>query len=157
MFNSKTGNKLLLEFLWWIFTAVLILILLFPLYKNNIDFPFYDYNVFFIIIAITFTRLIFQLKHTFVSFNIIIKFLLMFFSVVVIMLVFRGLSLYNIFIDERGPYYLFEHLPLSKRYTLSAFVKWEYFFFGITGFVASVILPFRLLISVFRVKNRGTE
>jgi len=150
-------NKILLELLWWLFTLFIILIIYFPIYLNGIKFPFFYYNLFFIISSITFIRLIFQMKFSFMAHNLVLKFLLMFGSVVVLMLAYRGIGLYNIFKDENGFYSLFEHLSLEKRYTMAAYVNWQYFFFGVAAMVSAIVMPFRLLISIFRVRNIGAE
>lgn len=157
MANKYLLTKIRLELLWWLFTALIVVIVYLPLYINEIDFPYKIYNWAFIILAITITRLIFQLKHSFIAFNLVLKLLLMFLSVVVLMQAYRGISLLNIFNDENGYYYMFEHLPLEERYKMAAYVNWQYFLFGIAASIASIIFPFRLLISIFRVKNRGEE
>ena len=128
-----------------------------PIYINQVEFPFYEYNVFFILSAVTFSRLLFQIKHSFLAHQLVLKFLFMFLAVVVFMLAYRGINLYNIFIDEKGHYFLVEHLPLEKRYSLAKYINWEFFFFGIASIVSAVIMPFRLLVSIFRVKNYGEE
>ena len=157
MKNKYLLTKIQLEVLWWLFTALIVFIVYLPLVINKIDFPYKYYNWAFIILAITFTRLIFQLKHSFLAFNLVLKFIFMFASVVVLMQAYRGISLLNIFNDDNGYYMLFEHLPLEQRYSLAAYANWQYFFFGVAASIASLIFPFRLLISIFRVKNRGEE
>jgi hypothetical protein len=157
MGNKYLYTKIRLELLWWAFTAILILILYLPLYINNIDFPFKYYNWAFIALAVTITRLIFQLKHSFLAYKLALKLLFMFLSVVVVLQVIKGISMLNLFNDENGYYFLFEHLPLEKRYQMAAYVNWQYFLFGIAAAIAAVIFPFRLLVSIFRVTNRGEE
>ena len=60
-------QKILAEFIWWIFTILVIAIVLFPIWDNDIDFPFYVQNAFLIAIFSTFTRYIFFLPITFIA------------------------------------------------------------------------------------------
>jgi hypothetical protein len=157
MSNKYLYTKIRLELFWWLFTFLVLVIVYLPLYINEIDFPFKYYNWAFIVLSITITRLIFQLKHSFIAFNLVLKMILMFLSVLVFMQAYRGIGLMNIFNDEQGYFYLFEHLPLEKRYDLAAYLNWQYFIFAFATAVASIVFPFRLLISIFRVYNRGEE
>lgn len=157
MANKYLYTKIRLELLWWLFTILVVVIVYLPITLNQIDFPYQYHNWAFIILSITISRLIFQLRHSFLAHNLVLKMLFMFLSVVVFMQAYRGVSLLNIFNDENGYYHIFEHLPLEKRYRMAAYVNWQFFLFGIATMVASILFPFRLLISIFRVKNRGTE
>lgn len=157
MSHKYLYTKIRLELLWWLFTMLVVVIVYLPLYINEIDFPFKYYNWAFIVLSISITRFIFQLKHSFIAYNLVLKMLLMFLSVVVFMQAYRGIGLMNIFNNERGYFHLFEHLPLEKRYDIAAYVNWQYFMFAIATAVASVLFPIRLLISIFRVYNRGEE
>ena len=150
-------TKIQLELLWWLFTGLVLTILYLPLLIHDIRFPFLGYNAFFVISAISITRWIFQLRHSFIAYSLPLKFLLMFASVVIIMLSYRGISLLNIYNDENGYYALFNHLDLNTRYRMAAYVNWEFMFFGIAASLAALLFPFRLLVSIWRVKNRGTE
>jgi hypothetical protein len=157
MSNKYLYTKIRLELFWWLFTGLMVVMVYLPMAIHDIDFPYKYYNWAFIILAITITRLIFQLRHSFLAFNLVLKLLLMFASVVVFMQAYRGIGLLNIFNDERGYYFLFEHLPLDLRYRMAAYVNGQYFLFGIASMVAAIAFPIRLLISIFRVHNRGGE
>ena len=154
---SYLRNKIVLEILWWIFTALICLLLFLPFYIYEIDFPYFNYNIFFVIASITITRWIFQLKHSFIAHQLILKFILMFASVVILLQAYKGVNLLNLHNAEYGYYFLFEHLELNVRYRLADYVNWQFFFFGIATIAASIVLPFRLLVSIFRVYNMGKE
>ncbi len=66
----------------------------------------------------------------------------------------------NDFIDfyqEYGIYAYLQHLPLKKQYSLGDYIFGEYIFFGVLAVISSILLPIRLLISVWRVYNKGHE
>jgi len=66
----------------------------------------------------------------------------------------------NDFIDyyqSFGIYKSLEKLDLDKQYFLGDYIQNQYLFFGVAALVSSIIIPFRMLISVFRVYNKGHE
>ncbi|HHH55170.1 MAG TPA: hypothetical protein ENK91_16025 [Bacteroidetes bacterium] len=66
----------------------------------------------------------------------------------------------NDFIDfyqENGKYINLQHLSLKKQYSIADYIFGEYIFVGIAAIIASIILPIRLLISIWRVHNKGHE
>ncbi len=77
--------------------------------------------------------------------------------------IFMAIYIYmamNEFIDyyqSFGIYKSLEEFNLDKQYFLGKYIQNQYLFFGVAAFVTSVILPIRMLISVFRVYNRGHE
>jgi hypothetical protein len=62
--NNRLRLTLLLELVWWIATAVVIIAVLYPIHKSMRFWPFEQWNIAFIIIVITIARYIFLLKHT---------------------------------------------------------------------------------------------
>jgi len=128
-----------------------------PFYIYNISFPYFYYNLFFIIIAFHFTRWIFSIKYSFCAHLLPLKLLTLFLSVAVFMLAYRGINMYQLFIDENGYYFLFEQLKLEQRYKLAFYVNSQYFFFGVWTMVSSIVFPFILIRSIWRVRNKGQE
>ncbi len=66
----------------------------------------------------------------------------------------------NDFIDyyqSVGIYKSVEQFKLDKQYFLGEYIQDQYMFFGVAAFVTSAIIPIRMLVSVFRVYNKGHE
>lgn len=157
MTNQIFRYKLLLEVLWILLSGILCTLVFLPFYIFSISFPFFYYNFFFIIASFHLTRWIFAIKYSFFAHQVYLKILTIFISIAVFLLAYRGMNLYQLFIDENGYYFLFEHLELDLRYKLAFFVNSQYFFFGVWTMISSLAFPFILIRSIWRVRNIGEE
>ncbi|MFT7450321.1 MAG: hypothetical protein ACI9VN_001038 [Patescibacteria group bacterium] len=57
--------------------------------------------------------------------------------------------------DEQGVGSFLGNMTLDNRNSMADFVKKEMMLFGIGSVVIAIIFPFRLLLSVWRFRNRG--
>ena len=154
--------SVLLELMGWIITAVLLVVVLLPIIKAYKDFPFWGMNILFIVVFVTFTRYIFLLKHTFFARKWFIKFVIAMACIPFTFFLVSNLYDVQAFLDEEGLYALAKPemlkspLPELELKSLVDYVRRELFFFAMGSIVATIILPFRMVISVWRVRNRGT-
>ncbi|MBK8829517.1 MAG: hypothetical protein IPN60_01410 [Saprospiraceae bacterium] len=149
-------QKILAEFIWWIFTILVIAIVLFPIWDNDIDFPFYVQNALLIAIFITFTRYIFFLPITFIARMKWIKVAIILSAVIFFFVMSTALSDFRNYVDERGLQTLVNHLHVTKQTRIIEYIKNEMIFFGVGGIITGIILPFRMIISLWRMRNKGT-
>ena len=154
--DEKLRLKLLLELIWWVLTVVLIWLVLRPIQKNIYDFPFYIWNIIFIVAFVTFTRIIFLLPYTFIARALWVKVAIVLLTPLIAYYLFGGMSLVRNFIDEEGMLSIMRHLVDEDQERLSGYIRKEILFFGVGSVVASITLAFRMLISIFRMRNRGT-
>ena len=66
-----------------------------------------------------------------------------------------GLHGFRTFLDEEGMYYPMRNLSADDAQRLGNYMYYEMVFFGSGAIVASIIFPFRMIISVWTLKNRG--
>ena len=59
--------KLLLEGIWWFITAIIVSLVMYPIWSNFPEFKFNVVNIVNITAFVTFTRYIFLLKYTFIA------------------------------------------------------------------------------------------
>lgn len=153
--------KLQLEIIWWIVTAIITFLLVSPIINNMLDYQFLYSNIIFIIIFITYTRYFFLLKHTFLARAQILKFVLIFASIPLVFKLVEFIFAYQDFLDTEGlntfDAYFREGLDIKARERLLAYMSREFLFFGVGSVIAAVILPFRLLISFWRVYNKSKK
>ncbi len=149
------NNKLSLELIWWVATAVVVSVVMFPIWKDFSNFPFQITNIVFIISFITFTRYAFLLKHTFISNTLYPKIGFILASLVIIGTLIAQMQGFNIWIDSGSPDNLLKTLSESKRIALLDYIKSEYILFTVGSIVAAVLLAGRLLVSIWRLRNRG--
>lgn len=67
-----------------------------------------------------------------------------------------GVAQFQGFLDEKGLQSIMGHLDIETQNALSKFIRNEFIFFGVGSVIAAIILPIRLIISIWRVRNRGT-
>ncbi len=154
--NSKQSLHFRLEIIWWIFTLIFAAGVLYPILAKIDYYPFLVINIIFIIVFVTFTRYIFLLKHTFLAKQQILKTAIVLIGVPVIFMLINQINLFQTFLDENGIEGLVGDLPFGRRENIAKFIRAEMLFFGVGSVISSIVLPFRLVISVWRTKNRGT-
>ncbi len=145
-----------LELVWWLLTAILTIGVLYPIYtKVGTNYPFYGSNILFIITFITFTRLIFLLKYSFLANWEKIKIGLIIFTPILLFYLVNEINYFQTFLDEKGVENFLAQMSIPERESMRKYITAEMLLFGVGSLIAAVILPIRLLISIWRVRNRG--
>jgi len=152
--QQSLRNKL--EILWWVITVIILGVILYPILSKIENYQFLVPNIIFVLVFITFTRFIFQLKHTFLGKRQKLKAFVMLISLPLTAYIIQSLHNFQSYIDENGIGELLKELPIEQQNSLGEFIKTEYIFFGVGALIAIVVLFFRLVISIWRFRNKGT-
>jgi len=151
------NKKVLLEIVWWIATIVIVILFLLPLITNIGDkYPYYIPNIFFIVLFITFTRYIFLLKHTFIADRRWVKAILVFLPIPLFFYALDSHFNFQDFVDKNEHIDMLSHLLPDKAMEISNYMKYQFIFFATGSFIVMVLLPIRMIVSVWREINRGT-
>lgn len=142
--------------MWWLVTFLLTAIILLPILTNVPDFPFFFQNFILIASLVTFTRYIFLLPSTLIARQKWIKVFVIAVSAILFFILTTALSDFHNFLDEEGLQTLVDHLNVNAQTRMMNYMKGEMIFFGVGSIIAGIILPFRMVISLWRVRNRGT-
>lgn len=151
--NQKKALFLILEIIWWLFTLFVVIAVLYPIYQDAVDYPFYKSNILFIIFFITFTRFLFFLKHTFLARREYLKVVIILFSAIIVFLLVNELNFFQTYLDEQGFKGFLGHLALDRQQSMGGYIRKEMLFFGVGSIIAAAIMPFRLVISIWRGRN----
>lgn len=154
--NKESALTLKLELIWWLVTLLILFGVLYPIYTKIDGYPFYIENTVFVIVFVTFTRYIFLLKHTFLAYRQKLKAGLFFLAMWLLFYLIDAINNFQTSFSEAGLEPLFHHLPLEEKISMSHYIRNELSLFGVGSAIATVVFMFRLLISVWRVRNRGT-
>jgi len=154
--SSINSQHWKIELLSILVTAILVVIFMLPIFRNVPDFPFMFYNIAAIAIFVTLIRYIFLLRFTPFARSLPIKVILTFAALGVFAFLMDGLSLFQNTLDEEGTYSMVSHLNIDQQLPLSKYIRSEMIFFGVGALISTIILPFRMIISIWRVKNRNT-
>lgn len=145
-----------LELMWWFITALVLAAVLLPIYFNIGNFPFYWLNIVVIICFITLARYIFLLKYTFLAHRETLKVIIVFLCIPLVFYIIQELNYFQTFIDEQGVERLVGKRPADAQMQWVYFIQNEILLFGVGAVITAVILPFRLILSIWRGRNRGT-
>jgi hypothetical protein len=154
--NKTNKHKIIVEVIWWIFTFILAIIVLLPIYISVPLFPFYYQNILLIICFVTFTRYIFLLPTTLIARKKWIKVFIIAVSAILFFVLTTALGDFRNFLDEEGLQTLVGHLHVQEQSRMMHYMKSEMVFFGVGSILSGIVLPFRMIISLWRVRNRGT-
>ncbi|MEP6646523.1 MAG: hypothetical protein ABJC12_05505 [Saprospiraceae bacterium] len=149
-------KKLYVELIWWFFTILLAVVVLLPIWINAPGFPFFIQNSILIAAFVTFTRYIFLLPMTLIARQKWIKVFIIGVAAIMFFILTTSLSDFRNFIDEEGLQTLVDPLNVNAQTRMMEYMKSEMIFFGVGAIIAGIVLPFRMLISLWRVRNRGT-
>ncbi|MFN0015390.1 MAG: hypothetical protein ACKVU2_12655 [Saprospiraceae bacterium] len=154
--DKQQSLKLVLEILWWALTAVVVWAVLYPIHKAMHVWPYQGWNIIFVVVVITFTRYIFLLKHTFLARMQEVKVGLILIMFPLTFKLIEGLNEFMVFIEEKTWDPLTGHLPLADKTAIEDYIWSEMLFFGAGSFIAAPVFAGRLMMSIWRTRNRGT-
>ncbi|NNE26865.1 MAG: hypothetical protein HKN09_08480 [Saprospiraceae bacterium] len=151
-------QKIYFEILWWVITVVIVLLVLSPIYLNiKNDYPFYTYNIICIVIAVTFMRYIFMLKHHYIVYAKWIKVIFIFIPIPLLLVLTDAISTFQAFVDEEGIYSIMKGMPNGLQKGLSSYIRSEMLFFWAAAMLSNLLLPVRMIVSLWREINKGTH
>lgn len=156
MSNTTTQSlQIRLELIWWLFTALVVVGVLYPIYRVLPDYQFGLTNTIFIVVLITLARYIFLLKHTFIAYRQTLKVVLFFLCLPLLFYLIAQINFFQTYLDENGTEALVGTLPFDKQKGMANYIYNEMLLFGVGSAISTVIFPLRLLRSVWLLRNRG--
>ena len=150
--------KLLLEGIWWFITAIIVSLVMYPIWSNFPEFKFNVVNIVNITAFVTFTRYIFLLKYTFIAKMEKVKIGFVLFTLMIVIAITTQIQSFNVWIDGGDPDVLLSSVGKSSaRESLLNYIKSEFLFFVIAAIISAIVLAGRLMVSVWSVRNRGGQ
>jgi hypothetical protein len=153
-------NKKLIAFelLWLMISCVIIIIVLLPIYTLiGASYPFYFENATIIFLAITFSRYIFLIKHHWISYSNWIKGAFIFIPIPIFIFLMDSLYDFQALYDEYGIASIMEELPFKTQKTMGLYIRTQMIFFWAAAFISNAMMPFRMLISIWKRVNKGVD
>ncbi len=147
------NKKLQLELIWWLVTGIVVVAVMLPIWQTMPNFPFFSTNIVYILAMLTFARYAFGLEYTFLSHAMKVKMVFLLFSLLILGLFIGPLNDFQRWWDEGDHDTIFQTIPFAKRDGLSSYIKSEFSFFAIGGFLACLWFTTRLFRSVWRQWN----
>ena len=154
--NKKRQIAFRIELIWLLFTLLVYAALITPILIKIPNFPFYGVNLLFVAVFITASRYIFLLPGTFLARRQVLKIAFIFLSIPLIFFLVGEIYDFQTFLDEEGIQSLTDPLPLAESFQIGRYIRNEILLFGVGSVIATGVFAFRMLISVWRLHNRGT-
>jgi len=154
--EKRFSLLLALELLWWVITAGIVLIVLYPIHKAMNVWIFERYNIFFVVTLVTVTRYIFLLKHTLIAKRQVFKIVIMLAMFPLVFMLVDNLHNFMVSIENYTWDPLTGHLPPAQKKSIESYLWVEMLFFGAGSIFAAPVLAVRLFMSVWRTRNYGT-
>lgn len=153
--NREQTLKLYLELIWWGITAVLVALVLYPIYAEMRVWPFVYWNVAFVIVAITLSRYMFQLPHSFIAYRQYLKATLFILMIPLTVVMIGGVNHFMTYVEDYTWDGMTGHLPATRKRAIESYLWSEMLFFGTASFITPPIFAVRLAVSIWRTHNLG--
>ncbi len=148
-------NFWFIEAVWISISLIASLLVILPIRLYGVEYPFIKINLMFVFGLITFSRWLFLWKYTPYAWFKIWKLALIFIMIPVIFIGINKFYDFKIFLDEIGIQELLSGYNENEQKSLSLYIRSEMIFFG-TGFVISAILvPMKMIWSIWKQYNRN--
>jgi Predicted membrane-associated, metal-dependent hydrolase len=145
-----------MELIWWLVTLILVFVILYPILQNTNDYPFLTLNIIYIVAFVTLSRHLFLLRYTILANAQLVKVAIILLSIPIIAYLISGINFFQTYIDENGMDSFLSKNSAFSQEQIGSFIRNEIILFGVGSVIAAFLLPFRLVLSLWRWKNRGT-
>jgi len=151
--EKRTSLVILLELVWWIVTALIVIGVLYPIWQSTVDYPFWTSNIVAIVSAITITRYIFLTEFTFLSKWKYFKVAIVSVTLPIVFLLIQNLSDFQAYLDEEGLDHVLKNLEGGNRESMFSYIRSQMLFFGTASIIATIVMPIKFTKSVWKNFN----
>jgi hypothetical protein len=152
MINSRWTAELLSILITVIFAGVLVWVI----NENIIRYDFVTINFLSIALFLTFSRYILLLKYTPFAFNAWVKVILLFSAIPLFFYFLDGIYEFLKMLDEEGIEPFVNSDNADFRWNFAKFTKYQFLFFITATLCTLFMMPVRMIVSIWRVRNKGT-
>lgn len=147
-------QKISAEILFFIATIVISIMIIWPVWGEfGEKYQFYVTNAVFIMLFFTFTRYIFLLEYVPFSHNKIIKVILFFACIPLFLYMLDGFYNFQRFLDEVGLQEISQDSISKASESICKYTRYQFLFFAAGGLITMILLPMRIIISLWRQYN----
>lgn len=141
-------NKLIFSLLWLVITAVIVCLILLPIYNaTGSEYGYYVPNTIYIIVAVTFTRYIFLLDYHWWAPQKTLKVILSFLVIPIGLYIVDTHYEFQRFLDEEG---LGSILKSGQSPGVMGYIKNQFMLFWAWAFLCCLAIPIKMIRSIWR-------
>jgi len=147
--------KLKSEIIWWLFSILFTIIILFPIYYFKIPYDFYLSNFFFILGFCIGMRWLFLWHLTPYARFQILKIALVFIMLPTFFYGIYAFSDFKNFLDEVGIQEILNDIPEREQISMAIYIRSQMIFFAISCLIGIILIPFKLIWNIWKQHNIG--
>lgn len=151
--STTTALRFRIELIWWVLTVLITGLILLPILWQIPDYRFLWQNLAFIVVFVTLARYIFQLRYSFLAPMRNFKVAVMFGCLITAFLLVQEINLFQTYLDENGIESVVGSLSKEKQAPMMSYIRSEMLLFGVGAAISCIILPLRLILSIWRRWN----
>ena len=148
-------NFWFIEAVWMLISLVIAFVVVLPVFMYGVAFPYMKMNLMFVTGFITFSRWLFLWKFTPYAWYKIWKLALIFLMIPVIFIGINQFYDFRLFLDEIGLQELLSDFNENEQYSLSLYIRSEMIFFGTAFIISAILVPFKMIWSIWKQYNRN--
>lgn len=143
------------EIVWYLISAIATAIIIFPLFYFQIEYPFYWNNVLFVFGFFLLFRIIFLLKFTPYAWNLWAKTIISFSMIPLLFWGIISFAEFKDYLNEEGMQMIVDNVTPADQIPLSNYIRNEMVYFSISFIICALIVPFKLIWSIWKQINRN--
>jgi hypothetical protein len=150
------ASKWKVELIFLLMTLALALLIIQPIkeYMGS-NYEFYTINYIYIFVFLTFSRYILLLHYTPFSHSIWTKVILVFLCIPLFFYLMDGQYNFQQMLDEKGLEPLVLSNDIDFRWNFAKYAKYQFLFFSTGALMVVFMMPFRMIRSIWRIRNKG--
>ena len=147
---SIQSKKWAVEVIWWVVTFVITALIMLPIIQANIEFPWLNYNVIYLIAGITLVIYIFTLRHHPLAWSKPFKTAMILIVPILFFPILEGLHSFLEYCDQEGLQNILTHLPADRQNWFMKYIRIEYVIAGVTCFMGAFAMIIKMIRSLWR-------
>jgi len=146
-------NKWWSELIWWLVTAIVASLILYPVYYYKIEYPFYVQNLIFIFGFFIFFRWVILWHLTPYARWQWLKLVIIFTLIPMLYFLSYEFTDFKNYIDDVGLQELVTNLNEVDQTSMASYIRTEMVFFSSCALICGFLVPFKLIWNIWKQHN----
>ncbi len=151
--SNATLNRWLFEAISWVVGALIVLLVLMPVWRYHLRYPILFENILGIFVGVQIMRLIFLHRYVPYMQGVRAKTAVLLFGLILLVIMLRFFSGISMFVKDVGFFSLFTHIDPQKTEPLSQYMQSQLVFFYTAALLGLIVLPVVLLKAIWKEYN----
>ena len=151
----NSTKRWLLEITWIMFALFGALVVVFPIYRDKIQFEWINFNFIYVVVAILLVKHLFFFRHHPLQDSRIFKVLLICLAPFCFFPVLEGIHSFLEFNDREGLQSIMQHLSVKKQNGMMKYIRFEYLLSSVICLIGIFAMIVKMIRSLWRQYRFG--